>query len=171
MCEPTTIAAITLAVSAASAAASLRQGQLTAAKQENAYNRGLEQTNIQLNERMTQERAQAAAKISERARAGMLERGRLAAASDFGGDYGRANLESFFNQNQDIATIQANAAGQRRQSLLEQQGAAVANQGNVNTIKRPSLIDAGLQIGAAGTDFAGTYRRYNPTAAKPGGNI
>jgi|GEM_PF-4667959 len=163
MCDPTLIAGAALA---AGQAVSYRTQQLGAARQEDALNRGAEQTQIQMHERMTQERAQEGEKQSERVRAGMQERSRLAASSQYGNDYGRSELESFFNQSADIATLQTNAGNARKQSLLEMQGARVQTAGRVNTIQRPSALNAALQIGAAGVGAYGDSVKNNPPQLK-----
>jgi hypothetical protein len=107
----------------------------------------------QILEQQKQITAQATDKMTERAKEAMVERGRLRAIQGESGLSGNTSdrilRESYFNEGQDIASIESNRKNSIKQSKLEAEGLRAQNQSRINSIKRPSLIGTGLQIGTA----------------------
>lgn len=165
MCVPAALAAASLAIGAASAITQHNQQADMAKAQNKAL---LDDYNNQVaaqQEQAEEIHAQAADKMSERARAAKIERGRLKAlAAESGLGYGntaeRIENESHFNEGQDIASIQGNYARSLKQNARETQGIYATTKGNINQIKRPSRLATGLKIGGSAVDAANDYQRY-----------
>jgi hypothetical protein len=121
-------------------------------------------------ERMKQINANAADQMSARARAALIERGRLAAAAAESGlgDNGRIMSESLFNESADIAHLEANNSANLKQAGLDAQGYAAQSQSRLNTTVRPSLVTTGLQIASEGATAWDKTHPYDPK--KPGGS-
>lgn len=150
MCDPATIM---LAVSAASAVASYAQQQDAARKQEHAAEDNYRAQQEQLAQQQKQVNEGAAQQESERARAMLIEQGRLRVASGEAGVYGnsvdRSMNESVFNAGTDITSIENNRRNGILQSGAEGNALRARAQGIINTSQRPSLIGTGLQIAGA----------------------
>ncbi|OAM52926.1 hypothetical protein A7981_05695 [Methylovorus sp. MM2] len=118
----------------------------------------------QVQEQQKQINANAQDDMSQRAREATIERGRLKAIQGESGLIGntadRIMNESYFNEESDIASIESNRVNSIKQSSLEAQGLTARTQSELNSIKRPSALSAGLQIGTA---VAG----YKQATAKP----
>src|SRR5262249_34743821 len=126
MCDPVTaIAAAGLAISAAGAGANYLQGQQQAKAQDKALLDNANAQNAAMAERYKQQNAQAADEMSARARAALIERGRLQAASGesgLGDNTGRTLFESYYNESTDISHIMGNNAANLKQSQLDATG-------------------------------------------------
>lgn len=165
MCEPTTIAAVTLAVSAAAAGASYYQGQQNIQATGEAAARNAQIQNQALEEQRTQIGNQAANDITERARAAQIEQGKLRVIAGESGALGltqdRLLQDSAFQAGTDIATIQSNRDSSLRQTDLT--GLANYNQNTsiVNQAKNkaPTLLGTGLQIGMSGLSAYSGYQK------------
>lgn len=159
MCDPATIAAVTLAASyaapVAAAASSIAGfvGQKQQAKAQEmaaqdayiANQSALDQQQLQQNERASQQ-------MSARALEAMRERGRLRAiAAEIGGGNSTDRLMGEVNltESTDMATIERNRAMAESQSQLQKKGMQAQAQGQINTSNRPSAL--GLALDLAGT--------------------
>lgn len=156
MCEPTTIAALTLAVTAATAAASYKQGQDNIQATGEAAARNAEIQNAALEEQRSQIGKQAANDMTERARQAEIERGRLRVIAGESGALGttqdRLLQDSAFQEGTDMATIDSNKSSALKQTDLTglsnyNQNVAAVNQARN---KAPTLLGTGLQIAAGG---------------------
>jgi hypothetical protein len=104
-------------------------------------------------EQQKQITANATDKMTDRAKEAMIERGRLRAIQGESGLSGntqdRIMRESYFNEGTDISAIEGNRKSAIKQSKLDAEGLRASNQSRINSVKQPSLIGAGLQIGTA----------------------
>jgi glucose/arabinose dehydrogenase len=161
MCEPTTLMAVSLAISAASAGAA-HVGQARSAKvQQQSIN-----DNLRAQDEATQaqavERDQAASQqMSERARQAMIERGRLVAAFGSTGVAGGSQVgainESNFSEVTDLVAMEANRMAGAQQG--SRQAASAYRQAGQSSaaIHRPDFLTTGLQIAGGAVNAAGTY--------------
>lgn len=161
MCDPATIM---LAVSAASAVASYAQQQDAARKQEHAAEDNYRAQQEQLAQQQKQVNEGAAQQESERARAMLIEQGRLRVASGEAGVYGnsvdRSMNESVFNAGTDITTIENNRRNGILQTGNEANSLRAKAQGIVNTSNRPSALGTGLTIAGQ----VGGYAAKHPSS-------
>jgi hypothetical protein len=101
--------------------------------------------------------------MQERSQQAAIERGRLRAIQAESGLIGttqdRIIGESYFNEATDIASIEANRKNSIEQSNRQLQGVTTSAQSKLNSIKQPSLLGAGLQIGT-------TYATYKQRTTK-----
>lgn len=169
MCDPITITTVAgLAISAAGTGAAYLNQQQQAKRTDKALLDQANANNASMGERMKQINANAADQMSQRARAALIERGRLDAAaadSGLGDNSGRTMFESLFNESTDVAHLQSNNAANLRQAGADALGYTAQVQSNINRVARPSLVDAGLQIGGAGLT---AYDKTHPgTPAAP----
>jgi hypothetical protein len=145
MCEPTTILAIGSMVVGQMGAARAAKAQDSATKQ--AYANDTAQTN----EMYRQQSAQNSQEMSERSREALAEKGRLRAARGEGGVGGnsinRIVNQSDFNLGQDLSTMNTNQSNLTSQARMSGVGNQATAQSRMNAVKRPSFLDAGLQIG------------------------
>jgi hypothetical protein len=177
MCEPATITALVAAgASAASAAAaaapaiSMAVGTASAIAGHVGQNRAAQasydatakghQQSVGAYDIAQQQNNQAAtAKLSERGRQAMLERGHLAAISaDMGGggvSDQRLEAESGINANTDAQSIIANRDNANSQTQMAKQAANAQTQSQLNSVKKANWMDTGLQIGG---QFVNTWR-------------
>lgn len=168
MCEPTTIAAMTFALSAASTAASY-VGQMQAAQateRANTENRNnalkaMELNWEQLDARTIQEREAAA---TEKANAARQVRGAKATAQVSAAESGTGGLsvdallgDIQANYDRYASGVDTNVDYSLAQLQMEKRGARASGIDRINSAPRgqkPSLLGAGLQIGAAGLNYA-----------------
>lgn len=163
MCEPTTLLAISSAVSVASTlAAHVGQGQV-AKQQDRAvrtdYNMGVAQLERQRLEQNVQSRTE----MGDRARQAMIERSRLRAASAEGG-VGGNSIDRIFGTHatatsQDMAMMSENARNVNRQSAMGGMSMQASATGRLNQIERPSVLNTGLQIAGIGVGAAQQYKK------------
>lgn len=178
MClDPVTLA--TLAITAASAAAQYEQASDAADDQEQANRNTREALQKQRDgERMDSERMQQQAheEAAGEANAHAMDALKDMAAFDaIAGENGggvtsqRASAALGIRQGQDLATISSNA--QKRQAEIgfgdfastNRQAASMAA---IPSVRRPSLMQAGLTIAGAGVTAYGANKRANATADK-----
>lgn len=147
MCEPTTI------IAAVSAVAGLASQAKAASAQAEAIAQAQLASNEATARQYQQVQGQAAEQVSERAKEAMIERGRLRV---FAGESGLAGVSvdriinvSRFNEGSDMATIEANRRNTVDQVAMDARAGFSSNQSRMNSIKKPDLIGAGLQIAGA----------------------
>lgn len=159
MCEPTTLALTALAItSTVVSTMDTRQQAKTAEKglKAEAANQALaiEEQQGQISKKATDE-------MQDRSQQAAVERGRLRAIQAESGLIGNSQDriigESYFNESTDIASIEANRKAEIQQSNRNLQGLAASTQSKLNSIKQPSYLGAGLQIG---TQAATGYQQY-----------
>lgn len=162
MCEPTTLLAISTAISVASTAMSYIGQKQQAKNQERAATTAYNNDRAQLEEQRRQEGVSAREEMSQRGKDAMQARATLRAASADGGIGGNV-VDRIMTGNeaaagQDIAMMKENGRNTARQS--GHQGIAMQSQAQsrLNAIERPSLLGTGLQI--AGT-VVGAKQQYN----------
>lgn len=162
MCEPTTAAIAIATMSAAQAGLTYIEGTQAAKAQSEAIENSAKlqlETNAEQQQQITK---QSIDEMSARAREATIERGRLKAIQGESGLMGnsqdRVMNESYFNEGTDMASIEGNRKASLKQSQLEAKGIASGAQSQMNAIKRPFLIGAGLQIGAAGVQGYTSYK-------------
>lgn len=167
MCDPVSLAAVTLAisqaapavtaaVSAASAVAGYA-GQKQAAKAQemaaqDAYIANQQAVNVQ----QLQVNEQASQQASEAARSAMIQRGRLRAlsAEGFAGpSFDRLGGEVDLATSTDLATIERNRSMRVNQGQLEKAGMRANAQSAINTSKRPSEIGLAIDLARAGLGY------------------
>lgn len=175
MCEPVTIStttalAISMAVSAASAASAYVMQSQAAHRQTDAAQSAYDQQVLQIKNQEVEASQAASSQMSERARQAMIETGHLQAlaaesGTNGGGSNDRVTNEANFNAGTDIAAMEANAASQQRDLANQARGAASQASQRMASIQQPSLIGTGLQIaGSAMSSYTG-YQRANMMAA------
>jgi hypothetical protein len=155
-----------LAISVVKAGSEYFNDANNAERQEDAIVANLDAQNQAISEQQGQINDQATDKMGERAREALIERGRLKAIQGESGLIGntqdRVVGESYFNESQDMASIEKNRLNAIKQSELDRKGINTRGQGQLNQVKQPSLIGAGLQIGGA----ALTYGQSTKTTTK-----
>lgn len=161
MCEPTTLAAITLAVSAASSVAAYSAQRQQAKAQEHAAQDAYIANQTALDVQQNQVNEQASQEMSARALEALRERGRLRTiAADMGSGNSMARLEGEVNLSTatDLATIERNREMREQQAQLEKRGMQSHAQSQVNLSKRPSAVALGLDLANSGLKSYSTYR-------------
>lgn len=149
MCEPTVL----LGLSIVSTLATLADTAQQANANEDAINADANNQAKAIEEQQTQITKKATDEMQERSQQAAIERGRLRAIQAESGLIGNSQDriigESYFNESTDIASIEANRKAEIQQSNTQLQGVATRTQSNLNSIKQPSYLGAGLQIGTA----------------------
>jgi hypothetical protein len=164
MCEPVSIgmAIASVAMSAAQAQQQQKGMEQAAAAQSAALHEGFARNQTQLNVRQGQANEQAAAQASERARQALIERGRLQAIGAEGLNVGRMINESEMVEGADLATLEANRAGQQWQSQVEKAGMRAQAVSDFNQIRRPTSRGAmALQVAGSALNAATTYGSFD----------
>lgn len=153
-----------LAVQVAATASDHEEKRSMANKQADAIKDAYRVSDTQAQERYKQVNADAAEKQSARAREARIERARIAVAAGESGLSGlnavRLEGEAEGAAGRDFTRTETDRASSERATFLEMQGIRSRAQGQLNTIKYPSLVQSGLQI-------AGSFAGYK---AKPGTN-
>jgi hypothetical protein len=156
MCDPTTAM---LAISAISAGASYVSGTQSAEQQAAASNNATALAYEQNNVRQQQINEQSALDKSERIKQGQLERAKLATIAGESGALGlssdRLLADSFMQEGTDIASLEKNRLNNQTQTTYSNRqaqanGQSANNQAGANA---PSLLQTGLQIGGAYTQY------------------
>jgi hypothetical protein len=159
MCEPTVL----LGLSIVSTLATLADTAQQANANEDAINADANNQAKAIEEQQAQISKKATDEMQDRSQQAAIERGRLRAIQAESGLIGntqdRIIGESYFNEATDIASIEANRKNEIAQSNRQLQGVATRTQSNLNSIKQPSYLGAGLQIGTA----AAGYRQQTKT--------
>jgi hypothetical protein len=152
MCEPATLAAITLGVSAASTVYSVDQTKKNARRQERASRDAQKIEEEQL-------LAQKSVEANERARRGREESARARAASAASGVSGLTLddllMDIDFQTGVDMSNINTNTFNSVRASRA-------GLQSRLNSIQQPDYVAAGLQIAGAGVQYGQTMNEINP---------
>lgn len=164
MCVPAAAVPLIQAGFAAASTVMAYQGQQRAASaQAEAANSAHNASMMQLEEQRRQVNMQTSQEMSERGRQALMERGRLRAAAAEGGVGGNSISRIFganeFNYGQDLAMMQVNNRNVMRQSAAEASGIAAQTQSRLNSIERPSLLNAGLQIAGIGMEGYSKYKK------------
>ena len=180
MCEPTTIAMASLALSAASTAVSYQQqaGQAKVQNQIHQNNQALalqsrNQSFADLSARQQQEAQAAAQQINQQ------NREALQTAASVQVQMGESGVAGFSMNNimrdiygqsaRNISTIENNRDWTLGQLEREKDGLQASYKGQANSTSgamRPSLLAAGLQIGDAALSSYGTYKKLSATTTK-----
>lgn len=153
MCEPSVMLGLSIVSTLATLADTAQQAEAAedsleaeAANQAQA----IEEQQEQISKKATDE-------MQERSQQAAIERGRLRAIQAESGLIGntqdRIIGESYFNESQDIASIEANRKNEITQSNRNLQGLGASTQSKLNSIKQPSYLGAGLQIGTAYANY------------------
>lgn len=147
MCEPTTV--LTIASTAFSFVQQAQQASQNDAAIEAAYNNSL----IGYAQQQKQINAAATDEMSDRAREALIERGRLRVAAAESGVTGNSTdqleRQSLFDEGFDMARIEGNRKNAQAQAYQDAKAGQAGAQSRVASVKRPSLIGAGLQIAGA----------------------
>lgn len=162
MCEPTTIAIASMAISAASAAAAAKGAADASSAQQHAAAEGFAQNQVAVGVQQQQVGEQSAQQMSARALDAARARGRLAAIS---ADMGQGNsLDRQFSEismagNADQATMQANLDAHIAQGQLQKRGMRSQAVSAINTADASQISPwaTGLQIAGGALNAAGTY--------------
>lgn len=182
MCEPTSLTLSTMtiasmAMSAATAAATYVSQSQAAKRQGDAAQAAYDSQVTQTKNEMTQQTQAAAEQMSERARQAMIETGHLQAlavdsGTNSGGSNDRVTSEANFNAGQDIAAMQANASSQQRQMVSALRGDYAQASSRMASVQQPSLIGTGLQIagGALNAYTSQESIKNRVTGGVPGSN-
>lgn len=162
MCDPITLAGMSLAVGVASSVAGFVQQSSQVNKRDKAIKTDYAQQTEALKLQYDQTQKQATDEMSERAREAMIERARLRVIGGesglTGGSNDRIENESQFNLGTDIASIESNRQNSMRQLGEEGKQLRAGSQTQINQVKRPSLIGTGLQIAGSAVDAATTHK-------------
>ena|SRR6185437_13884103 len=162
MCDPITIAGMSMVVGVASAATSFVQQGQQAKANDKAIKENYAQRTEALKLQYDQTNKQAADEMSVRAREAMIEQARLRVIGGesglSGGSNDRIENESQFNLGTDIAAIESNRQNSLRQLGEDGKSLRAGSQTQISQVKRPSLIGTGLQIAGAATDAATTHK-------------
>jgi hypothetical protein len=161
MCEPTTLMAASLAISAASAGASYVGQQRSARVQQQSINDNVRAQDEALQAQAVERDQQASQQMSQRAREAMIERGRLVAAFGSTGVAGGSQVgainESNFSEVTDLVTMEANRMAGARQGSRQSASAYRQAGQSIASIQRPDFATTGLQIAGGALNAAGTY--------------
>lgn len=113
---------------------------------------------IQLNtiaERGAQIQKNATDQMNERARAALIERGRLDAMGGDGGggrSWDHIYASSYASEGRDIAAIESNRVSTQKQNLMDAEGVRATTKSRLAQIRRPNLLTlAGNLAGSAAT--------------------
>ncbi|WP_124532461.1 virion core protein, T7 gp14 family [Burkholderia cepacia] len=166
-----------MAMSAATAAATYVSQSQAAKRQGDAAQAAYDSQVTQTKNEMTQQTQAAAEQMSERARQAMIETGHLQAlavdsGTNSGGSNDRVTSEANFNAGQDIAAMQANASSQQRQMVSALRGDYAQASSRMASVQQPSLIGTGLQIagGALNAYTSQESIKNRVTGGVPGSN-
>ena len=174
MCEPTTIAAVTLAMAAASAAAQVKAQQDAADAQSQNNERQRQSTlataannNTQVNLQGQQTREQAIQKITENNRQAAIGIGKATAAGGASGVEGNS-VDALLGDlsgtqtryNQSVTANYDSSIGALENQRLNVYANAASTINGLATPVQPDYLSAGLKIGQAVTTYA------TPTAKK-----
>lgn len=167
MCEPTTLMAVSLAISAGGAFLGY-QGQNKAAQQQaDAINKSAELQNIQTAQVYDQQNQQAMEESSQRHIQWLQELGRLRTAGAESGLMGvtdtRLENEAAVTAERDLATIEANRLKGSQQTASTSVAQHRQAQADTASIRRPSLLGTGLQIAGAAVSTGMDYKNYKST--------
>jgi hypothetical protein len=171
MCEPTTLALISIGLTAASGVAGY-QMQSKAAKQQEASIRADEalQQNDLARQRDQQHEA-AAAQMNEQARAAQRE---MALFDVVSGEYGGGNTDTrgravaSLQDSEQLATLADNAQTAFGENSFASMASSSRAQSRIAGIQRPSAFGTALQIGAAGLNaYAGMPTAGAGSASSP----
>lgn len=159
MCNPLLIAAAGVAITAVSAGVTYKQQSDAAEAQTEAIKNDYAHQQSQLEEQQFQTNAQSQQAMSERAQQARAERARLRVAAGesglAGNVYDSLLRDSYFQEGTDIATLENNRVSRMQQSGMEGQALRSQAQGNLNQVRRPSLLASGLQIaGSAASEYS-----------------
>ncbi|WP_427311041.1 virion core protein, T7 gp14 family [Cupriavidus sp. H39] len=161
-----------LAISAATAAASFVQADHAASKQSDANQRAYDDSVVQARNQQAEQDAQAKDQMSERARQAMVETAHLRALSaesgTTGGTNDRVDNEANFNAGQDMAAISGNAQAAQRQLAQQARGSYATVTSRQAQIQPPSLIGTGLQIGGAYVNYQTSMNKLKGDATVKG---
>lgn len=159
MCEPT----LMLGLSIVSTLATLADTSQQASSNGDALIADANNQVAAIGEQQEQISKKATDEMQERSQQAAIERGRLRAIQAESGLIGNSQDriigESYFNETQDIASIEANRKNELTQSNRNLQGLGASTQSKLNSIKQPSYLGAGLQIGTA-------YAQYKQSQTK-----
>ncbi|QUN41762.1 hypothetical protein KEH56_20660 [Burkholderia cenocepacia] len=166
-----------MAMSAATAAASYVSQSQAAKRQSDAAQAAYDSQVTQTKNETTQQSQAAAEQMSERARQAMIETGHLQAlaadsGTNGGGSNDRVGNEANFNAGQDVAAMQANASSQQRQMVNQLSGSYAQAVSRTASIQQPSLVGTGLQIagGALNAYTSQESIKNRVTGGVPGSN-
>lgn len=154
MCEPTTIAMLTIA--AVGAVTSHQQAQRAADATADSIEQSMQLAADTAAVQQGQINQQAADEKAQRSVEALAERGRIRAilgeSGLAGNNASRIEGESYFNQGTDMASIESNRQAAIKQSQLDAQAGQAQSRTQLNSLKRPSALGTGLQIAGAGLD-------------------
>lgn len=161
MCEPTTILAASMAISAASATLQYQQQRKQAAAQEKAVQYGNALETAALHRQYEEQGAVAQEQMGERAVQHLQDLGRLRAiAADMGNAGNTQDRVMSAEANaygKDIVTITTNARRASEQSHAQGMSAQAEADTMLSNIKRPSALGLGLQIAGTAAQAYGAY--------------
>lgn len=153
MCEPT----LMLGLSIVSTLATLADTAQQANANEDALIADANNQVEAIGEQQEQISKKAIDEKQDRSQQAAIERGRLRAIQAESGLIGntqdRIIGESYFNESTDIASIEANRQNEIDQSNRQLKGVTTRAQSNLNAVKQPSYLGAGLQIGGAVANY------------------
>ena len=168
MCNP---AVIPIVIAAVGAAATYVQSEDAAKKQQKTINSQFELAASAAQDVMHQNDSAAEQQKSERALEATKEQSRLKVIAGESGALGgisadRLMTESEANESFDMATIEANRSNANLQTGREAQAGRVSAANQLASVKRGSLVGAGLQIAGAYVNSATSVTRANGDKSK-----
>lgn len=137
MCEPTTLMATTMALTAASAGYGLYTQRVTARRQQRFAARAAEEQADQIND-------QASARANQRARAARAERARIRALSAETGLTG-TTIDTVLRNVDTQAGLDIAAIDENRENAMDDWG--INYQSNLNAIRQPDYLGTALNTG------------------------
>jgi ATPase subunit of ABC transporter with duplicated ATPase domains len=165
MCEPTTIAMLTIA--AMSAVTSHQQQSQMVEAQTEAINREQRLQENDLARQQGQQHAAAAAQMNEQARRAQKD---MALFEVVTGEYGggnsaaRAGAVSTIQNGEALATIGQNASNAQGETSFRSLAVSSQAQSRLASLQRPSNLGTALRIGAAGL---GAYNHHQALTKSP----
>lgn len=168
MCEPTTLMMASLAITAATTAASLDTQRKTGNQQADAIQKSQDLQDLDAARQQTELASQGAEAMNEGARRTQSQMATLDAIS---GEYGggltadRSRAVMGLQNSENLATVASNAKSAMNEAAAGSYASRARSQSQMAAIQRPSVALAGLQIGGAALD---AYNRYD--ANRPGKN-
>lgn len=166
MCEPTTLMVASLAITAASTAASLDTQRKTGNQQADAIQKAQDLQALDAARQQTELGSQGAEAMNDAARRSQAQ---LATLDAISGEYGggltadRGRAVAGLQSSENLATVSSNSKSAMNEAAAGAYANQARSQSQLNAIQRPSVALAGLQLGASALD---AYNRYD--ANRPG---
>ena len=170
MCEPTTIAVMSLALATASAGAQYENTRKTASQTADNANRAAESAQADLNRQQQQTDAATAQQMNEAARKAQKDSALFdVVAGEYGGgnSVDRARTIGNLQTNENLATMTSNARTGAAENGFSQLATIAQAKARLAAINQPSMLGTALQIGGAATSAYAGYANAQATKKAP----